>query len=262
MSDAPIRVAIHGAGGRMGRELIRAAADLPGLTLTQLVDHVGHPGQGQPWPSPSDPLSLGEAVDFEACDVVVDFSLPGPAGALYLAAAAARCPVVTGTTGLEADHAASLTRLSEVAPIVAAPNFSQGVTLLNELVRLAAEKAGPSFDAEIVELHHRRKVDAPSGTAVRLAQIVTEAKSIETTLHGRSGQVGARTDGEVAVLAVRGGDVVGEHTVYLFGEGERLELTHRATDRGIFARGALRAAAWVVGREPGRYDMMDVMGLR
>lgn len=195
-------------------------------------------------------------------DVVIEFSLPDAAGAVFRAARGWSVPIVTGTTGLHEDAREALEALCAEVAVVAAPNFSQGVTLLFHLAGEAAAKAGPAFDAEIVELHHRMKVDAPSGTAVRLAEIVREAKSISQTTTGRSGHVGARPDDEIAVLAVRGGDIVGEHTLYLAGMGERLELTHRATDRAIFARGAMRAATWVGSRSPGRYDMADVMGLR
>ena len=148
-------------------------------------------------------------------------------------------------------------------PIVYAPNYSQGVNALYFLAASAAKLLGPAFDAEIVEIHHRHKIDAPSGTAERLAEVVAEAKKLDSGAanHGRSGTVGARPDEEIGVMAVRGGDIVGEHTLYLVGEGERIELTHRATDRTIFARGAVRAAHWVVGRSAGLYDMSDVMGI-
>jgi 4-hydroxy-tetrahydrodipicolinate reductase len=172
--------------------------------------------------------------------------------------------MVIGTTGLDAATRAALERAAERVPVVYAPNYSQGINALYFLAGRAAELLGPSFDAEIVEMHHRYKMDAPSGTAVRLAEVVATAKRLDAERairHGRSGQVGERPLEEVGVLALRGGDVVGEHTLYLVGDGERIELTHRATDRLIFARGAVRAAHWVVGRSAGLYDMIDVMGI-
>ncbi|MCB9600452.1 MAG: 4-hydroxy-tetrahydrodipicolinate reductase [Sandaracinus sp.] len=259
-----MKLGILGAGGRMGLAVTRAA-DERGLEIVAAVDRgdkVGRDlgelaGLGARGVVVTDDLAV-----FEACDAIVDFSLPGAARELYERAAAWKMPVATGTTGLDAEAQAALEKLADVAPVVAAPNFSQGVTLLFHLAREACTRLGDDFDAEIVELHHRRKIDAPSGTAVRLAEVVTEARSIGKVLHGRSGEVGARTDDELAVLAVRAGDIVGEHTLYLAGPGERLELTHRATDRAIFARGAVRAAVWAVGRPAGRYGMEDVMGLR
>jgi 4-hydroxy-tetrahydrodipicolinate reductase len=171
---------------------------------------------------------------------------------------------VIGTTGLDERAEAAIDALAARAPVVVAPNMSPGVTLFFHLAARAAELLGPDYDAEIVEMHHRRKVDAPSGTAVRLGEVVARAKGFDperAVVHGRSGQVGARPREEVGVMTLRGGDVIGDHTLVLAGEGERLELTHRASSRDIFARGAVRAARWVVGQPPGRYDMADVMGI-
>jgi 4-hydroxy-tetrahydrodipicolinate reductase len=197
-------------------------------------------------------------------EVVIDFSIASATARLLPVCAGQHIPMVIGTTGLEAETRAALERAAEHVPIVFAPNYSQGVNALYFLASRATELLGPSFDAEIVEIHHKRKVDAPSGTAVRLGEVVAQAKHLDperVVTHGRSGQVGARPVDEIGVMALRGGDVVGEHTLYLVGEGERIELTHRATDRTIFARGAVRAAHWVVGRPAGLYDMADVMGI-
>lgn len=197
-------------------------------------------------------------------EVVIDFSVAPATAKLLPICAGQHIPMVIGTTGLDAATRAGLERAAEMVPIVFAPNYSQGVNALYFLAARATELLGPAFDAEIVEIHHRNKVDAPSGTAVRLAEVVAEAKQLDperAVSHGRSGHVGARPLEEVGVMALRGGDVVGEHTLYLTGEGERIELTHRATDRSIFARGAVRAAHWVVGRPAGLYDMADVMGI-
>jgi len=197
-------------------------------------------------------------------EVVIDFSIAAATSKLLPVCAGQHIPMVIGTTGLDADTHAALERAAEHVPIVFAPNYSQGVNALYFLAARATELLGPAFDAEIVEIHHKRKVDSPSGTAVRLGEVVATAKRLEAdraVVHGRSGQIGARPRDEVGMMALRGGDVVGEHTLYLVGEGERLELTHRATDRTIFARGAVRAAHWVLGRSAGLYDMADVMGI-
>jgi len=259
-----MKVAVMGAAGRMGGAVIRVLAESDGLDLLAAIDRSGegdaglHAGVGS--------LGVAFTEDVRAIDgseVVIDFSLPEAAEALFVQCAESKTPVVTGTTNLSDEANAALERLAKRVPVVQAPNFSQGVTLLFDLAARAAKLAGPAFDAEIVEMHHRYKVDAPSGTAKRLAEVVAEAKELgsDPFVHGRSGHTGARTDSEVGVMTLRGGDVVGEHTLFLAGAGERLELTHRATDRTIFARGAVRAARWVTGQAPGRYDMKAVMGL-
>lgn len=264
------RFAVHGAAGRMGRAIINVIRDDEGAELVSAIDREGSDAVGVDagvlagGPALGVKVSSDLAAALDGADILIDFSLPVASAALFGLCAERKLPTVTGTTGLDAEGEAALSRLAAVAPVVAAPNFSQGVTALFHLAAEAAKLMGPAFDAEVVEMHHRKKVDAPSGTAVRLADVVAEAKgwSIgEVENHGRSGQVGARPDAEVGVMTLRGGDVVGEHTLFLVGMGERIELTHRATDRGIFARGAVRAGHWVVSREPGRYDMTDVMGI-
>lgn len=254
-----MRVALLGVG-RMGRAVTRVATEA-GHTITAAVDHGETVGRDVGELAGVGPIGVSVADRLDAlrdADVIIDFSLPEVARELFTAAASWGVPLVTGTTGFDAR--AALVAVAAEAPVVAAANFSQGVTVLAHLCRLAAA-ALPDFDAEITEIHHRRKVDAPSGTAGWLAEAVEAARPDTARLHGRSGQVGARTDAEMAVLALRGGDVVGEHTLFLFGEGERVELSHRATDRTIFARGAVRAAEWAIGRAPGLYDMPEVLGL-
>ena len=169
---------------------------------------------------------------------------------------------MSGTTGLSAADFAVLEEAAARIPLLHAPNMSVGIQLLLRLVEETARALGPGFDVEITEVHHRHKKDAPSGTALRLAETVAGALGRDLAKdgrYGREGQVGARTAEEIGVLALRGGDVVGEHTVHFFGEGERIELTHRASNRGAFATGALRAARWIVGKAPGVYVMQDVL---
>jgi 4-hydroxy-tetrahydrodipicolinate reductase len=217
-------------------------------------------------------VNIASAVDqgddvsagLDACDVIVDFSVASATRALLDLAVGRRKPIVIGTTGHDAAEKKSLLALAARVPCVWAGNYSEGVNLLFALTRRAARVLGNDYDAEVLEMHHRFKVDAPSGTAARLLEIILEERKAgpEALRHGRSGITGKRPPGEVGVHALRGGDVVGDHTVIFAALGERLELTHRASDRGIFARGALRAARWVVGRPPGVYDMQDVLGLK
>lgn len=257
-----MKLGVFGAGGRMGRSVIRVAASA-GAQVVAAVDRsdIGRDAGLLVGAQPLGVVVGNQVGALEVADVVIDFSAPDASAELFRWAVEVRKPVVSGTTGTGDDLEGAIAALADVAPVVVAPNFSQGVTLLFELARLAAKWAGPDFDAEIVEMHHRAKVDSPSGTAVRLAALVGEAKGIEEFPHGRSGQVGARPDAEIGVMSLRGGDVVGDHTLMLAGPGERIELVHRASSREIFARGAVRAAGWVVGREPGLFSMSDVMGL-
>ncbi len=257
------RIGIFGATGRMGLSVVRAAAELDGVEVAAAVGRREVPDVGVLAGVGANGVSVGTELSALAeVDAIVDFSLATVSERLFEFAREAKRPLVTGTTGMDEAAEASLRRLSEVVPVVAAPNFSQGVTLLFHLAGIAASRL-PGFDAEIFELHHRRKVDSPSGTAVRLGEVVREAKELapDAYRHGREGAVGPRQDGELGMLALRGGDIVGEHTLFLCGEGERMEITHRAGDRGIFAQGALRAAGWVSDQGPGLYGMADVMGL-
>ncbi len=265
-----VQVAIHGAAGRMGQSIALVLNDDSRVNLVAAMDREGSELIGRDMGqlaggAPSGVCVTSDVEEFLSnVEVVIDFSIASATAKLLPLCAGQHIPMVIGTTGLDAETRASLERAAERVPIVFAPNYSQGVNALYFLAARAAELLGPTFDAEIVEIHHRHKVDAPSGTAVRLAEVVAAAKKLDpeqAVSHGRSGQVGARPLEEVGVMALRGGDVVGEHTLYLVGEGERIELTHRATDRSIFARGAVRAAQWVVGRPAGLYDMADVMGI-
>ncbi len=257
------RVCVLGPSGRMGRAVIDASAGRADVRVTAAVDRADAPGLGRE-------VAAGviATADLEvglgAADVYVDFTTPASTRAAAIAARGRRCAAVIGTTGLTSDDDAAVAALAEVAPIVVAANFSLGVNLLLGLVRTAARTLGTEWDAEVVETHHRAKRDAPSGTALMIARAIAAGHGSnydDVKRHTRDGDIGARPRGEIGVSTVRGGDVIGEHTAYFFGPAERIEISHRASSRAIFAAGALRAAAWVVGKPPGCYDMLAVLGL-
>lgn len=193
-------------------------------------------------------------------DVVIDFSVASAVTGLLALAARQKVAVVSGTTNLDDAAKKALDKAAQSVPVLWSPNMSVGVQVLSELVEQAVRRLGPGFDVEITEIHHKKKVDAPSGTAKRLADAARAARPELREVHGRSGDVGARKDDEMAVYGLRGGDVIGDHTVYLFGQGERLELVHRASSRDLFAHGALLAARFLVGKSPQRYTIADVLG--
>ncbi|HZP58912.1 MAG TPA: 4-hydroxy-tetrahydrodipicolinate reductase [Opitutaceae bacterium] len=240
-------IILHGAKGRMGRAVAAAAAEVD-VAIGAAVDA-------------GDDLATALPA---GGDAIVDFSSPAATARVLELAAAHRKPVVIGTTGHEAAEKKKLLALAARVPCVWTGNFSIGVNLLFALTRQAARVLDANYDAEVIEMHHRFKKDAPSGTAARLLEIILEERKLNTSAvrHGRSGLPGERTPREVGVHSLRGGDVVGEHTVMFAALGERLELTHKASDRSIFARGALRAAQWLAGRPAGVYDMQDVLGLK
>ena len=240
------RILINGSKGRMGHALAAAANDL-GLTVGTAVD-----------------VGDDVAAAFATCDVVVDFSSHAATRGLLELARAKKKAIVVGTTGHSAADKAQLLTLAAKVPCVWAGNFSVGVNLLFALTRRAAAVLGADYDAEVIEMHHRFKKDSPSGTAERLLEIIREERKLgaESLRHGRKGITGERTPTEIGIHSLRGGDVVGDHTVMFAALGERIELTHKASDRAIFARGALRAAQWVVTQPPGVYDMQDVLGLK
>lgn len=245
MSGERLSVLVTGANGRMGRAVQRVVTEAPDMVLVGAVD------QGD------DPWAVEGPID-----VVIDFTTPEATLGYARFAAKKGVPLVAGTTGLTAEQRAVLVDLAADVPILYAPNMSVGVNVLLDLVARAVAALGPDWDAEVVEAHHRHKVDAPSGTALRIGEAIAAARDVELGDVGRferSGLVGARPTGEIGIQTVRGGDVVGEHTVMLLGAGERLELVHRATDRSIFARGAVRAARWVVGKPAALYTMADVL---
>jgi len=264
-------VIVAGAAGRMGGLIIQAVLDTRGLTLAGAYERPDHPDIGRDAGLVAGLGEIGVPLQgaleqvIEAGEVIIDFSLP-PAtmSNLEMAAPAGRAMVI-GTTGFNPDELARIKTLALDTRVVLAPNMSVGVNLLFEVVGEVARILGPDYDLEIVEAHHRMKKDAPSGTAVRLAEVLAEAtgrRLADSAVYGRQGIIGQRRSDEIGVLAVRAGDIVGEHTVLFGGIGERIEITHRAHSRDTFARGAVRAAAWIVDQEPGLYDMQDVLGLR
>ncbi|MBN1656361.1 MAG: 4-hydroxy-tetrahydrodipicolinate reductase [Deltaproteobacteria bacterium] len=265
------QIAIHGALGRMGRAVLSLVLDDERARLVSAIEKEGCAQRGQDigtliGRSEKAGVVVTDSLEqaLTNAEVVIDFTQPQSTRALASACASRGIPVVIGTTGLDAACERAIDELAAVAPVVIAPNFSVGVHVLLHLAARATELLGPDFDIEIVEMHHRKKVDAPSGTALRLLESVANARGVDpkkNSVFGRNGEVGARTDKQIGVLALRGGDVVGEHTLILAGPGERLEITHRAHSREIFARGVIRAAYWVVGKKPGRYSMADVLDL-
>lgn len=261
-------VTIVGAAGRMGHALLRCVMESDDLTVASAIDRSACPCLGQDVGALVGMPEIGVRVTHELQPrrggVVVDFSLPEATASNIARCVDAGVPLVIGTTGLSKDDLGLLHAAAETIPIVFAANYSVGVTLLTQLAGMAARALGADWDAEIVEIHHRHKRDAPSGTALRIGIAVAEATGRNLEKDGvfdRSPRNEPRQDGEIGIVALRGGDSVGEHTLMFLTEGERLELTHRARDRAIFARGALRAARWVVGQGPGLYDMPDVLGL-
>lgn len=269
MNDRLVPIVVVGARGRMGKTLLREIILSEQMVLEAAVDREGGPGLGQDAGRVAGlhdvGLTLVDELRPRRSSVVVDFSLPDATDANIRRCVDAGVPLVLGTTGLGKDTMALLREASREIAIVSAANFSVGVTLLTKLAGVVARALGESWDAELLEIHHTHKRDAPSGTALRIAKSVAKAngRDLEQVLRTDRASRGSRPHerGEIGVAAVRGGDSIGEHTLMFLAEGERLELTHRAFDRAIFARGALRAARWVSGRAPGLYTMADVIGL-
>lgn len=251
------RVVLWGASGRMGRALQQvvdedAECTLHGAVAHEVVPTVVGPRHGL--------AQTSTALEAElAFDALIDFTRPEVFVVALERAVAANAAFVSGTTGLGVEHFVALEAAAERVPVLWEPNMSIGVLVLTRLVEQAVKAMGSGFDVEIVEAHHRRKVDAPSGTALRLGEAAVRARPELAPLHGREGTPGERRANELGYHAVRGGDVVGDHQVHLLGLGERLELTHRATDRSVFARGAVRAAKALVGKAPGRYRLADLV---
>ena len=261
------RIAITGVTGRMGSALVRTVRDDPRFKLAGGTERKGHAAVG---------LDVGLAAHLGAleapvvddlkkllgdCEVVIDFTSPEASVEHARACAAAKVALVVGSTGFSPEAKAELAKAALLIPVVMSPNMSVGVNLMIEVAAELAKRLGDGFEIDILEAHHRLKKDSPSGTALRLAEEIARAvgRTPADFKQARVGVVGERPRNEIGIQALRGGDVVGEHTVYFFGDGERIELTHRASSRDQFARGAVRAAGWVVGQPPGLYGMGDVL---
>ena len=265
-----MRLVVVGAGGRMGSTLIRAIRESKGCVLTGAIEHDSHPHLGKDAgmlagaEALNIPLTSDALTAFAQADGVLDFTTPSASVAFAALAAQARLVHVIGTTGLGEAEMAKIRAAGRHAVIVQSGNMSLGVNLLAGLVKQAAAALGPEFDIEIVEMHHRHKVDAPSGTAYLLGEAAAQGRGIELAAHsasGRHGQTGARREGDIGFAALRGGSVTGDHGVVFAGPRERLTLSHHAEDRSLFALGAVRAALWGRGKKPGLYSMADVLGL-
>ena len=257
------RVGVLGAGGRMGQAIIARLGESAGVALGGAVERAGHSIVGSAL-GPGLVVCSNTLALAHACDVLVDFTTPAAVAGNLDAAIEARTPIVVGTTGLGPEHHRAIDAAARDVAVLQAANTSLGVNLLAALVEQAAAKLGDDWDIEIVEMHHRAKVDAPSGTALMLGEAAAAGRRIDLakrSARGRDGITGARRAGDIGFASLRGGSVAGDHLVVLAAEGERLELGHRAETREIFARGAVRAAAWLAGQKPGRYTMRDVLGI-
>ncbi len=263
-------IVITGASGRMGQMLVRIVSESDKARLVGVVERPGHDWIGQDIGVAMGGAELGVAVSddpleaFAKAQAVIDFTSPSATVEFAALAAQARAVHVIGTTGMTTEQEALLEPAARHAVIVKAGNMSLGVNLLTILTRKVAQALDADFDIEVVEAHHNRKVDAPSGTALMLGQAAAEGRGVsldDVADRGRDGMTGARKSGDIGFAVVRGGDIVGEHDVVFAGQGERLILRHMATDRAIFARGALKAALWGQDKGPGLYDMVDVLGL-
>jgi len=267
---AELRVVVAGAGGRMGRALTRAVLAEPRMRLVAALDRADADAQGKDAGVVAGVEACGVAVSadpvpaFANADALLDFTAPAATLAYAELSARAHIVHVIGTTGIGAEDEKRLQAAARHCRIVKSGNMSLGVNVLAALVKRAAATLGPDYDIEILEMHHRHKVDAPSGTALLLGRAAAEGRGIDLTkesIRSRDGHTGARPSGAIGFATLRGGSVVGEHTVIFSGEGERIELLHRAESRDNFAKGAIRAALWAFDKKPGLYDMADVLGL-
>lgn len=264
-------IAVMGASGRMGQMLIKLINDSDAAHLVAVTERAGHDWAGRDLGDCMGGAATGVMVHNDPIDAIVnaqaviDFTSPDATVAHAQLTAQARCVHVIGTTGMDDSHHQALTHASRHATIIQAGNMSLGVNLLVQITKQVAAALDEDFDIEVIEAHHHHKVDAPSGTALMLGQAAADGRGIELDVakdSGRDGITGARQRGHIGFSAIRGGDIVGEHDVLFAGQGERITLRHVATDRAIFARGALKAALWGQGKGPGRFDMLDVLGMR
>ena len=263
-----IRVAIAGAAGRMGQTLIQAMRDDPRFELTHAFEQPGHEGVGRDAGelagSGSVSVPVTDSIDGVDFDTLIDFTVPAATLSHTDFCRRHHRQIVIGTTGLTDQDLALINDAAGEIGVVLAPNMSVGVNLCLKLLQVAAQALGDTVDIEVIESHHRNKVDAPSGTALRMGEVIAQALDRTLAENGvfvRHGQAGARRDHDIGFATVRAGDIVGEHSVMFAGTGERVEIAHKATSRAIYANGALRAAAWLAGQECGVYDMADVLGL-
>lgn len=264
-----MKIAIVGAAGRMGRMLVTAVAQAEGAVLVGGCEAAGHPDLGKDLgvlagiEAQSVVLTSDTRALFEAADAVIDFTVPAATAAHAALAAETGTVLVIGTTGLQVQHQDAIERAAQKTALVQAANYSVGVNLLQGLVEQAARILPEIYDIEIVEMHHRHKVDAPSGTALALGHAAAKGRGVnldDVADKVRDGIIGARRSGDIGFATLRGGDVVGDHTVMFAGPGERVEITHKAASREIFASGAVRAAIWACQQKPGLYSMQDVLG--
>lgn len=269
MSNSPL-IVVTGASGRMGRMLIKLITESGSAKLKSVVERNGHDWIGRDLGEMMGGAATGVIVTddaaeaFAGADAVIDFTSPDATVAFAELAADAGCVHVIGTTGFDDSHLAAIARIAERGTIVRAGNMSLGVNLLVQLTKKVAAALDEDFDIEVIEAHHNRKVDAPSGTALMLGEAAAEGRGVnlkDVRDSGRDGITGARKRGDIGFTAIRGGDIVGEHDVLFAADGERIVLRHIATDRAVFARGALKAALWAQGKPAGEYSMLDVLGL-
>ena len=266
-----IKAGIVGFGGRMGSLIARLILESPDIALSGALEDKAHPAIGRDAAEvlgrPKGKVLVTSDIEaaFSPCDVIIDFTFPEVTLKTSRYASENGKPMVIGTTGLSSEHKEIIAACASRIPIVLSPNMSIGVNVLFKVVGMVASLLDESYDAEIVESHHRLKKDAPSGTALALAQVIAKARGVDLekrARYERYGAIGQRPTGEIGIQTVRAGDIVGEHVVMFAGGGERIEITHRAHSRENFARGALAAARWVMGRQPGLYSMMDVLGIK
>jgi len=269
-AGAPLRLAIAGASGRMGRMLVEAVLDAPDCALAGALDVAASPQQGQDagaFLGRATGVAITADVDaaLAGADVLIDFTRPEGTLAHLAACAARGVAAVVGTTGFSDAQQAEIRALAQRTPVMMAPNMSVGVNVVMRLLEQAAKALASGYDIEIVEAHHRHKVDAPSGTALQMGRVVADALGrdlAECAVYAREGHTGPRDPSTIGFATVRGGDIIGDHTVLFAGIGERIEISHKSSSRATYAQGSLRAARFLAGRAPGLYDMDDVLGLR
>ncbi|MCL4457619.1 MAG: 4-hydroxy-tetrahydrodipicolinate reductase [Nitrospirae bacterium] len=265
------KIIVTGATGRMGNRITALSKDYHELRLVGATERKGHEAVGKDIGHIAGIGDTGIKVTdtiegiIDTCDVIIDFTSINSTLQHVKLASESKKAIVIGTTGFSKEELEPIREVSRDIPIVLAPNMSVGVNLLLKVLHDIARVLGDDYDIEIVEAHHRLKKDAPSGTAMKMAQVIADAVNRnldDAAVYARKGVIGERTKKEIGIQTLRGGDVVGEHTVFFYGLGERVEITHKASSRDTFARGALKAALWISGRKPGLYDMQDVLGLK